>query len=161
MTHTGPTDAAIRPRKWTKRTCRAEALPLSLVSLAADTALCNITSLCYAKNLPPPRWRPTHRTSLSVVRRRRSVKEVTNGRFWLTPSVAGIRPGGGPEHPISAGRTSADGNAMTPGSAHAIGGTILLRPAADGRLRMWPVSRRVNKTGTADDDPTLVDEVAA
>jgi hypothetical protein len=62
MTHTGRTDAAIRPhRKWTKRTCRAEALPLSLVSLAADAALCNITSLCYAKNLPPPRWRPTHR----------------------------------------------------------------------------------------------------
>jgi putative SOS response-associated peptidase YedK len=41
------------------------------------------------------------------------------------------------------------------------GGTELLRPAADDRLRMWPVSRRVNKTGTADDDPTLVDEVAA
>jgi len=26
---------------------------------------------------------------------------------------------------------------------------------------MWPVSRRVNKTGTGDDDPTLLDEVAA
>jgi len=26
---------------------------------------------------------------------------------------------------------------------------------------MWPVSRRVNKTGTGDDDPTLIDEVAA
>ncbi len=25
---------------------------------------------------------------------------------------------------------------------------------------MWPVSRRVNKTGTGDDDPSLVDEVA-
>jgi len=25
---------------------------------------------------------------------------------------------------------------------------------------MWPVSRRVNKTGTGDDDPTLIDEVA-
>jgi hypothetical protein len=24
---------------------------------------------------------------------------------------------------------------------------------------MWPVSRRLNKTGTGDDDPTLVDEV--
>jgi hypothetical protein len=24
---------------------------------------------------------------------------------------------------------------------------------------MWPVSGRVNKTGTADDDPTLIDEV--
>ena len=33
--------------------------------------------------------------------------------------------------------------------------------AAEDRLRMWPVSRRVNKTGTADGDPTLVDEVAA
>jgi hypothetical protein len=41
------------------------------------------------------------------------------------------------------------------------GGTELLRPAADDRLRMWPVSRRVNKTGTGNDDPTLVDEVAA
>jgi putative SOS response-associated peptidase YedK len=41
------------------------------------------------------------------------------------------------------------------------GGTEPLRPAAEDRLRMWPVSRRVNKTGTADDDPTLVDEVAA
>ena len=39
-------------------------------------------------------------------------------------------------------------------------GIELLRPAED-RLRMWPVSRRVNKTGTADDDPTLLDEVAA
>jgi putative SOS response-associated peptidase YedK len=41
------------------------------------------------------------------------------------------------------------------------GGTELLRPAADDRLRMWPVSRRVNKTGVGDDDPTLFDEVAA
>jgi putative SOS response-associated peptidase YedK len=39
------------------------------------------------------------------------------------------------------------------------GGTELLRPAADDRLRMWPVSRRVNKTGSGDDDPTLIDEV--
>jgi len=39
-------------------------------------------------------------------------------------------------------------------------GTELLRPAAEDRLRMWPVSRRVNKTGTGDDDPTLIDEVA-
>jgi hypothetical protein len=37
----------------------------------------------------------------------------------------------------------------------------LLRSAAEDRLRMWPVSRRVNKTGTGDDDPTLIDEVAA
>jgi putative SOS response-associated peptidase YedK len=39
-------------------------------------------------------------------------------------------------------------------------GTALLRPAAEDRLRMWPVSRRANKTGTGDDDPTLIDEVA-
>src|SRR6516164_8112277 len=32
-------------------------------------------------------------------------------------------------------------------------GTELLKPAAEDRLRMWPVSRRVNKTGTGDDDP--------
>jgi putative SOS response-associated peptidase YedK len=41
------------------------------------------------------------------------------------------------------------------------GGTELLRPAPEDRLRMWPVSRRVNKTGTGDDDPTLIGEVAA
>jgi putative SOS response-associated peptidase YedK len=41
------------------------------------------------------------------------------------------------------------------------GGAELLKPAAEDRLRMWPVSRRVNKTGTGDDDPTLLDEVAA
>jgi putative SOS response-associated peptidase YedK len=41
------------------------------------------------------------------------------------------------------------------------GGTELLRPAADDHLRMWPVSRRVNKTGTGDDDQTLIDEITA
>lgn len=41
------------------------------------------------------------------------------------------------------------------------GGTELLRPAGNDRLRLWPVSKRVNKTGTEDDDPTLIDEVAA
>ena len=40
-------------------------------------------------------------------------------------------------------------------------GAELLKPAAEDRLRLWPVSRRVNKTGTGDDDPTLVEEVAA
>jgi putative SOS response-associated peptidase YedK len=40
-------------------------------------------------------------------------------------------------------------------------GTELLKPAAEGRLRMWPVSRRVNKTGTGDDDQALLDEVTA
>jgi hypothetical protein len=39
-------------------------------------------------------------------------------------------------------------------------GIELLKPAAEGRLRMWPVSRRVNKTGQSDDEPTLLDEVA-
>ena len=39
-------------------------------------------------------------------------------------------------------------------------GAELLRLAAEDRLRMWAVSRRVNKTGTSDDDPTLIDEVA-
>jgi putative SOS response-associated peptidase YedK len=38
--------------------------------------------------------------------------------------------------------------------------TEVLRPAGEDRLRMWPVSRRVNKTGTGDDDPSLLDEVA-
>ena len=40
-------------------------------------------------------------------------------------------------------------------------GTELLRPAAEDRLRIWPVPRRVNKTGSGDDDPTLLDEMAA
>jgi hypothetical protein len=39
-------------------------------------------------------------------------------------------------------------------------GRELLKPAAEDRLRTGPVSRRVNKTGTGDDDPTLLDEVA-
>jgi putative SOS response-associated peptidase YedK len=40
------------------------------------------------------------------------------------------------------------------------GGKELLKPAAEDRLRMWPVTRRVNKTGTGDDDPALTEEVA-
>jgi putative SOS response-associated peptidase YedK len=40
-------------------------------------------------------------------------------------------------------------------------GIELLKPAAEDRLRVWLVSRRVNKTRTGDDDPTLLDEVAA
>ena len=39
-------------------------------------------------------------------------------------------------------------------------GPEILKAAAEDRLRMWPVSRRVNKTA-ADDDPTLIEEVAA
>ena len=38
-------------------------------------------------------------------------------------------------------------------------GVELLRPAPDDRLRTWPVSRRVNKTGASDDDSHLIDEV--
>jgi putative SOS response-associated peptidase YedK len=40
-------------------------------------------------------------------------------------------------------------------------GAELLKPPAEDRLRIWPGSRRVNKTGNGDDDPTLIDEVAA
>jgi putative SOS response-associated peptidase YedK len=39
------------------------------------------------------------------------------------------------------------------------GGTGLLQPAAEDRLRMWPVSRRVNRAGAGDDDEMLLDEV--
>ena len=39
-------------------------------------------------------------------------------------------------------------------------GTEVLRPAPEDCIRMWPVSRRVNKTGTGDDDQTLTDQVA-
>jgi putative SOS response-associated peptidase YedK len=38
-------------------------------------------------------------------------------------------------------------------------GSELLKSAADDRLRMWPVSRRVNRTGSGDDDPTPIGEV--
>jgi hypothetical protein len=37
----------------------------------------------------------------------------------------------------------------------------IVRSAGEDPLRTWPVSRRVDKTGTGDDDPTLLDEVAA
>src|SRR5215813_15135905 len=36
----------------------------------------------------------------------------------------------------------------------------LLTPAAEDHLRMWPVSRRVNKTGSGDDNPAFIEEVA-
>jgi putative SOS response-associated peptidase YedK len=36
-----------------------------------------------------------------------------------------------------------------------------LKPAPEDRRRMWLVSKRVNRTGTSDDDPTLISEVAA
>ncbi|HEV7982053.1 MAG TPA: SOS response-associated peptidase family protein [Xanthobacteraceae bacterium] len=38
-------------------------------------------------------------------------------------------------------------------------GPEVLRPAVEDRLRMWPVSRRVNRTGGAD-DPALIEEIA-
>jgi putative SOS response-associated peptidase YedK len=40
-------------------------------------------------------------------------------------------------------------------------GVEILMPAAGDRVRFWPVSRRVNNTGNGDDDPTLIEEVAA
>jgi putative SOS response-associated peptidase YedK len=39
-------------------------------------------------------------------------------------------------------------------------GTELLKPAPDDALCMWPVSRRVNKAGSGDDDSTLIDPIA-
>jgi hypothetical protein len=39
-------------------------------------------------------------------------------------------------------------------------GTELFKPAAEDRLRMWPVSRLVNRTGGGD-DPALIGEIAA
>ena len=36
-------------------------------------------------------------------------------------------------------------------------GTGLLRPTAEYRFHIGPASRRVNKTGTGDDDPTLIE----
>jgi len=38
-------------------------------------------------------------------------------------------------------------------------GTELLRPAPDDNLRLWPVSKRVNRTGNVD-DPSLIEEVS-
>jgi putative SOS response-associated peptidase YedK len=40
-------------------------------------------------------------------------------------------------------------------------GVELLKSAVEDRVRMWPVSRRVNKTGSGDDDPTLIEGVTA
>ena len=36
-------------------------------------------------------------------------------------------------------------------------GTEALRPAAESALREWPVSRRVNRTGGGDNDPTIIE----
>jgi putative SOS response-associated peptidase YedK len=40
-------------------------------------------------------------------------------------------------------------------------GTELLKPAPNDYLQVWPVSRRVNSSRTAGDDPALIDRVAA
>ena len=37
----------------------------------------------------------------------------------------------------------------------------LLKPAANDYLQVWPVSKRVNSSRTAGDDPTLIEEIAA
>jgi putative SOS response-associated peptidase YedK len=36
-------------------------------------------------------------------------------------------------------------------------GADALKPAAESALREWPVSKRVNRSGEGDDDPTIVD----
>ncbi len=36
-----------------------------------------------------------------------------------------------------------------------------LKPAAENALQKWIVSSRVNRTGQGDDDPTIVEPVAA
>jgi putative SOS response-associated peptidase YedK len=38
-------------------------------------------------------------------------------------------------------------------------GIDVLRSAPNALLRLWPVSKRVNKTGVGDDDPSLVEQV--
>ena len=40
-------------------------------------------------------------------------------------------------------------------------GSELLRPAANDYLQAWPVSRRVNSSRAAGDDPTLIEQIAA
>jgi putative SOS response-associated peptidase YedK len=39
-------------------------------------------------------------------------------------------------------------------------GPEALKPAAENALREWPVSKRMNKAGVGDDDPTVIEEVA-
>jgi putative SOS response-associated peptidase YedK len=38
-------------------------------------------------------------------------------------------------------------------------GVEVLRSAPNALLRLWPVSKRVNKTGVGDDDPSLIEPV--
>ncbi len=47
-----------------------------------------------------------------------------------------------------------DFDAWLDGSA----GLEVLRPAPEDALREWPVSKRVNKTGVGDDDPSIIEE---
>lgn len=42
-----------------------------------------------------------------------------------------------------------------------VAGLELLKPAPEDMLQRWPVSRRVNSSKAPDDDPTLIDRVAA
>lgn len=39
-------------------------------------------------------------------------------------------------------------------------GSELLKSVANDRLRAWPVSRRVNKTGSGDEDPAIIEKIA-
>jgi putative SOS response-associated peptidase YedK len=39
--------------------------------------------------------------------------------------------------------------------------TEMLKPAPDDYLEVWPVSRRVNSSRAPNDDPTLVEKIAA
>jgi putative SOS response-associated peptidase YedK len=39
-------------------------------------------------------------------------------------------------------------------------GLEALRPAAANASREWPVSKRINKTGFGDDDPTIIEPMA-
>jgi putative SOS response-associated peptidase YedK len=40
-------------------------------------------------------------------------------------------------------------------------GADALLPAAESALREWQVSRRVNRTGVGEDDPTIIEKVDA
>ena len=40
-------------------------------------------------------------------------------------------------------------------------GLDLLKPAPEDMLQRWPVSKRVNSSKAPDDDPTLIDRLAA
>jgi putative SOS response-associated peptidase YedK len=39
-------------------------------------------------------------------------------------------------------------------------GEELLKPAVNGVLQCWPVSKRVNSSRSSDDDPTLIERVS-